>query len=1723
MNKLLGHNFAYVVLLLLVLLSFGPSALGQSSTQGQWQTLSYTMPINPVHVALLYNGKVVIVSGSGNLPSDTNYAAALWDPQAGTITTQPVAWDMFCNGMVIFPDGRPFVMGGTLQYDPFHGELSTSTYDPSTNTFTNQQSMAHGRWYPTGTVLGDGRIMIFSGLDETGSTNTSVEFYTVGSGWSSPFSAPWTPPLYPRMHLLPNGKVFYSGSTTGSSLFNPATTTWTTNVAFTNYSGTRTYGSSVLLPLTPANSYTPKVMIFGGGNPSTNTTEIIDLSAATPKWVYGPNMSQPRIEMDATILPNGKVLALGGSLNDEDTATASLNADLYDPSTNTFSSAGAEVYARLYHSVSLLMPDATVWVAGGNPARGTYEPHMEIYSPPYLFNSNGSLATRPVITNVSSGIVGYGSAFQVQTANAANIASVVLMRNGAVTHAFDMDQRYVGLSFTIGSGVLNVTGPPNGNIAPPGYYMLFILNSSGVPSVASMVQVSAGGGDVPPTGTITSPASNVTISAGQSVSYSGSGTDPDGTISGYSWSFPGGTPTSSLLANPGSVTYSTPGTYVTTFTVTDNAGLTDPHPPTRTITVQPDFSLSASPVANTVSPGGNIPYTVTVTPGTGFAGSVSFGVTGLPTGASATFNPTAVSASGSSTMTVSTLASTPVGSYTLVITGTSGAFAYTTNVTLNVGSGPPPPITFVQVGASTPQSPQTSVTVPFTVAQAAGDLNVVVVGWNDSTAAVKTLTDTRGNAYVLGVGPTIQSGVATQSIYYAKNISSALANGNSVTVTFTTAANYPDIRIAEYSGLDTVNPFDVGVGAVGNSSTGSSGPVTTTNANDLLIGANVVQTGTPGAGTGFTSRIITNPDSDILEDRVVSAISSYSASAPVSPSAQWVMQIAAFKAAGSAPTPTAPTNLAAVAASPVQVNLTWAAATESGGTINQYMIERCAGVNCGNTPSNFSQIGTTPATTTSYSDIGLLGSTSYTYRARATDTANTTGPYSTLATATTAAPTFTVPSNLTATPSGPVQINLSWTAATETGGSISQYLVERCAGANCGNTPSNFSQVGSTPPTTTTLSDTGLLGSASYSYRVRATDAASNLSAYSAIATATTAAPTLTAPASLTATAISNSQINLSWAASTESGGTISQYLIESCAGVNCANTPSNFSQIASSTTTGYNSTGLTASTSYSYRVRATDAAGDLSPYSTTATASTPAATPTAPSNLTAAAAGPVQMNLSWTASTESGGTISQYLVERCAGVNCGSTPSNFSQVGATTAPTTTFSDTTGLLGSTSYSYRVRAKDAAGTTGPYSNIATATTTAPTLTAPTNLALAVAGPAQVNLTWTASAETGGTLSQYLIERCAGVNCGNTPANFSQVGTSPAATTSYNDAGLLGLTSYSYRVRATDGASNFSAYSTVATATTAAPTFTAPSGLTATAVGSTQINLSWTVGSETGGTISNYLVERCQGSGCLSFTQVAAVPTTTFSDISLLAGTTYGYRVRATDAANNTSGYSNTASATTTTTPPPPITFIQVNSATPQSPQTTVTVPFTAPQTAGNLNVVVVGWNDSTAAVKTLADTKGNVYTLAVGPTVQTGVATQSIYYAKNIAAAAANGNSVTVTFTTAAIYPDIRAAEYSGLDTVSPFDVSVGTSGSGTTSSSGPVTTVNANDLLIAANLVQTGTNGAGSGFTSRVITAQDADILEDQIVTIAGSYTATAPISPSAQWIMQIVAFKRHP
>jgi chitodextrinase len=781
--------------------------------------------------------------------------------------------------------------------------------------------------------------------------------------------------------------------------------------------------------------------------------------------------------------------------------------------------------------------------------------------------------------------------------------------------------------------------------------------------------------------------------------------------------------------------------------------------------------------------------------------------------------------------------------------------------------------------------------VTFPNVQNAADLNVVTVGWNDTTSSVTSVTDSQGNTYTRAVGPTTRSAVGTLSIYYAKNIVAAAAGSNTVTVAFSAAVPYPDVRIAEYNGADPTTPVDVTVASTGSSTSSSSGSKTTTNAKDLLVGANYVATGTTGAGSNFTSRIITQPDGDILEDRMVTATGSYSATAPMSPSGGWVMQMVAFRAVAL---PTAPTSLSA-----------------------------------------------TP---------------------------------------------------------GSNQISLTWTASTSPIG-IANYIVQRCQGSGC----SNYAQVAT--PTGTTYTDTSLASNTSYSYRVEAVDTAGNTSSFSNVATATTQGDTQppTAPTNLTATAAGQSQINLTWSASTDNVG-VTGYLIERCQGVSCTT----FAQTGTSATTSYSNTGLTVNTSYSYRVRATDAAGNLSGYSNTASATTQADTqpPTAPTTLTATAISTTQISLGWTASTDNIG-VTNYLIERCQGTAC------------------------------------------------------------------------------------------------------------TTFTQIGTS--ATTSYSDTGLTVNTSYSYRVRATDAAGNLSGYSNTASATTQADTQppTAPTTLTATVVSTTQISLGWTASTDNIG-VTNYLIERCQGASCTTFTQIGTSATTSYSDTGLTVNTSYSYRVRATDAAGNLSNYSNTASATTSGIT---ISYVQSNYATPQTSSTSVNVAFPAAQRAGDLNVVAVAWYSSTS-VRAITDSKGNTYALAIGPTTSSSGGTQSIYYAKNIAAAAAGANTVIVTFSGASAYPDVRAVEYSGADPTNPLDVAVAGTGNTATTNSGSTTTSSASDLLFAANYVDTGTTGAGTGFTSRVITQPDGDIVEDRLATTPGSYSATAPINPAGTWIMQMAAFR---
>jgi fibronectin type 3 domain-containing protein len=307
-----------------------------------------------------------------------------------------------------------------------------------------------------------------------------------------------------------------------------------------------------------------------------------------------------------------------------------------------------------------------------------------------------------------------------------------------------------------------------------------------------------------------------------------------------------------------------------------------------------------------------------------------------------------------------------------------------------------------------------------------------------------------------------------------------------------------------------------------------------------------------------------------------------------------------------------------------------------------------------------------------------------------------------------------------------------------------------------------------------------------------------------------------------------------------------------------------------------------------------------MSAYSLVLTVVTPADTqpPAVPTGLTIAVVSNKQLNVSWTAPTDDV-KVTGYLVERCLGVNC----TTFAQVSTPTAVTY---NNTGLVPNSSYSYRVRARDAANNISVYSAVVSATTLpdtqAPTI--PGGPTLTVNSNTKITVAWTAATDDI-KVSAYLLERCQGIGC----ASFIQV----AAPTglSYGNTGLIAGSSYSYRLRATDAAGNFSGYTGVASAITTGVDATAPTiptSLTATPVSGTQINLAWTASTDNMA-VTAYLIERCQGVGCVTFAQIATSASSNYNDIGRTANTTYRYRVRATDAANKLTGYSTIATVGT----------------------------------------------------------------------------------------------------------------------------------------------------------------------------------------------------------------------
>ncbi|MDQ3804269.1 MAG: DUF1929 domain-containing protein [Acidobacteriota bacterium] len=468
---------------------------GKTPPMGDWAGYT-TLPVVPIHLHLLPNRKVLFWSrdkdAAGN---DVAYStqAYVWDPATKVATKVANSRsNLFCAGHSLLPDGRLLVTGGH-EYEDLKGLSHANIFDPADNTWTAAQDMNAGRWYPTNTTLGSGEVLVTSGTYKL--ADGSVHNNSLPQVWS-PVTGAWRDlsqarkdlPLYPWTFQAPNGQVFYAGPGQTTEYLNTSVGGAWSVVGNRVQPIHRGAGSAVMYG-------NGKVLVVGGTpdeatTPPTNTAEVIDLNGGSPTWYSAASMVNGRFHNNATVLPDGKVLVTGG----ENGGGPVKVAELWDPEaglaitgTNLkrgrWSTMASEKQPRLYHSTAILLPDGRVMSAGGGfPGANNYN-DAEFFSPPYLFRG-----PRPQITNAPPSVQ-YNQTFFVSTPDT-NISRATLVRLGSVTHSFDQNQRFNELAIVSRvAGGLNLRAPADGNVCPPGHYMLFLLNDQGVPSVASIVQV----------------------------------------------------------------------------------------------------------------------------------------------------------------------------------------------------------------------------------------------------------------------------------------------------------------------------------------------------------------------------------------------------------------------------------------------------------------------------------------------------------------------------------------------------------------------------------------------------------------------------------------------------------------------------------------------------------------------------------------------------------------------------------------------------------------------------------------------------------------------------------------------------------------------------------------------------------------------------------------------------------------------------------------------------------------------------------------------------------------------------------------------------------------------------------------------------------------------------------------------------------------------------------
>lgn len=447
----------------------GGGTLGQT---GRWSP-PFDIGAMGTHMTVLPGGGVLVFSQSHGQHTE----AVLWNPQTGDSHPLHPPRELFCSGHSLLPSGHLFVAGGHADNNDM-----TSIFNPNTHEWRAGPRMTSGRYYPTTIERSDGTVLIVAGASD----HNRLEVYdpTSDTIQALPDAVAQDFPLYPRLHLLPDGRVFSSGPQVHSLALSAQQERWEL-VAKMGH-GRRNHLASVLLPLGPGRT-AGQVMAIGGFNDpmTTETVEIIDFSASSPSWRYTSPLSVAREFHNAVLLADGTVLVVGGERN-RVTEEPALDPELFDPATESWRTMATQGLPRGHHAAAVLLPDGRVLSAGGH--HGDDAAMAEIFSPPYLFRGNDP-APRPAINSVTANLA-YGNRFRILTKEAASIAGVALVRPESSTHGVAFDQRYVRLDFTRSSGRIRATAPSDARIAPPGWYMLFLVDQAGVPSVARWVRLS---------------------------------------------------------------------------------------------------------------------------------------------------------------------------------------------------------------------------------------------------------------------------------------------------------------------------------------------------------------------------------------------------------------------------------------------------------------------------------------------------------------------------------------------------------------------------------------------------------------------------------------------------------------------------------------------------------------------------------------------------------------------------------------------------------------------------------------------------------------------------------------------------------------------------------------------------------------------------------------------------------------------------------------------------------------------------------------------------------------------------------------------------------------------------------------------------------------------------------------------------------------------------------